>query len=119
MPTARDLRDRVRFERRTETPDGYGNTVAGWATLFERWAALKPTTPRKTGSEEVLQARRQGVAFFDLWVRHDSQTVTITPADRVVDARDPTRIFDIQFNEDMDGRRTWRLLQLQKGANPG
>jgi head-tail adaptor len=120
MPTARDLRDRVRFERRAATSDGLGNTQGAWATLIEsRLASLKPRTVGRGDSEAVLGQRLQGTAIFDLWVRYDSETAGVTTDDRVVDARDPTRTFAIRFTQDMDRRRQWLLMQVELGVADG
>ncbi len=112
-----DLRDKVRFERRADGDDGHGNAEANWATTgVVRSASLLPTR----GGEAVQAARLTGTASWDLWVRSDSGTRSITEGDRVVDERDPTRVFNIVFGPaDMDGRREWLLLQLTSGQADG
>ncbi len=111
-----DLTDKVRFERRAESDDGYGNTEAGWTVLVaERSVRLRPTR----GGEQVIAARAQGVAAYDLWVRRDSGTLSVEVGDRAVDARDDRRTFNIKFIGDMDGRRTWLLMQLELGTADG
>lgn len=113
---AGDLRDLVRFERRVPAADGYGNDQDGWATLVERCAAhLEPTR----GGEQVIADRLQGQASFDLWVRSDAVTRQLTPDDRAVDLRDPSRVFAIAFVQDMDRKGRWLLLQLTLGGADG
>lgn len=113
---AGDLRARVSFERRGEGEDEYGNPVTGWLPLnIERAASLTPTR----GGETVQAGRIAGTASWDCWVRNDSGTRTINTGDRVVDARDPTRTFNIAFAEDMDGDGQWILLQLTSGTVNG
>lgn len=117
-----ELIHRVRFERRTPVDDGYGNKRGGWATLIEfRSALLTPTRPRAAAAsnEPVIAARQQGIAIWDLWVRYDSATLGVTTDDRVVDARDASRTFNIKFKADMDGRKTWLLMQLEQGTADG
>lgn len=117
MPTARDLRERIRVDRRSQTPTARGGQ-GDWETLIDsRRASLKPRPIG--GDESVLAARVQGTAMFDCWVRYDSDTATIRPDDRVVDLRDTSRVFNVRFAQDMDGRRTWILMQLELGVAEG
>lgn len=113
---AGDLRHRVKFQRRAAGDDEYGNPVEGWADLgVVRSASLTPTR----GGEDVQAGRVAGKASWDCWVRNDSGTRQITTSDRVVDARDPSRAFNIRFIGDMDGDRTWLLMQLESGGVSG
>lgn len=113
---AGQLTERVTFERRAVTADGYGNSEGDWATLITgRDVSLRPSR----GSEQVIAARQQGVSMWDLWVRYDRATAAVTPGDRVVDARNTARTFNVKFAEDMDGQRTWILMQLEQGAADG
>lgn len=114
---AGDLRQKVSFQRRPTTDDGYGNVDGDWADLdIERWASLTPTK----GGESVQAGRLAGAASWDLWVRNDSGTRTVATGDRVVDERDPTRTFNIVFGPaDMAGDGKWLLLQLQSGVADG
>lgn len=126
MPSARDLRDRVRFERRAAAQNDLGGTSGDWETLIEsRFASLTPVPIGRRAGEEVLAQRLQGVGLFDLWVRSDSQTRTVTTDDRVVDARDATRVFAIRWAQDARGLggvkrgREWILMQLEQGTADG
>lgn len=114
---AGDLRDRVKFQRRAEGDDGYGNTEGSWGDLgVERDCSLVPTR----GGEAVQAGRLAGTASWDLWVRADSGTKSLTVGDRVVDARNPARVLNIVFGPaDMDGRNTWLLLQCMTGQADG
>jgi head-tail adaptor len=114
-PPVGDLRERVIFQRRETVADGYGNTEGDWVELGRRAARLRPTR----GGEQIIAGRAQGVSLWDLWVRCDSLTRAVTTDDRVADALDPARVFNIRFAEDMDGKRQWILLQLEKGAADG
>lgn len=111
------LRQKVGFARRSEVDDGAGNRRGEWSGLdIERSASLTPTR----GGESVQAARLSGSATWDLWVRNDSQVRTITTADRVYDARQPLRTFNIVFGpEDMDGDGHWLFLQLTSGGGDG
>lgn len=120
------MRDRLRFQRRTQGDDGFGNLDGAWGELTPavvRFCDLKPTR----GGEEIQSARLSGSALFDCWVRSDSGTRAIRPGDRAVDERGlvggkvtaATRVFNVRFNEDMDGRDRWRLIQLESGVADG
>lgn len=113
---AGDLRQKVKFQRRREGEDGFGNPVGGWEDLgIVRAASLTPTR----GGEAVEAGRVAGTALWDCWVRSDSGTRTLLNGDRAVDARDETRTFNIAFVGDMDGDRAWLLLQLKSGGADG
>lgn len=113
---AGDLRHRVEFQRRAEGDDGYGNPLQGWADLgISRACSLVPTR----GGESVQAGRVAGTASWDCWVRNDSGTRSLRTGDRAIDARDPSRTFNIVFVGDMDGDRTWLLVQLASGGPSG
>jgi head-tail adaptor len=107
-----DLRDKVRFERRAEVADGFGNFEGDWRSLGEARASLNPTR----GGETVIAGRLQGKASWDLWVQSSALTRSLTPGDRVVDVRDPRRVFNIRWSGDLDGDRRWLLVQLEQGV---
>lgn len=113
---AGDLRAKVKFQRRASGTDDYGNPVSGWADLgIERRASLLPAR----GGEHVQAGRIAGKAQWDCWVRSDSGTRTINAGDRIVDARDASRTFNISFVGDMDGDRRWLLIQAESGGADG
>lgn len=121
MPTARDLRDRVVFQRRGTGDDGAGGTLGPWTELVgSRFAQLKPRAAAGAGAEAVIAQRLQGVMLFDLWVRYDSETVTVRTDDRVVNARDTTQVFNVRAGPtDIDRRRQWLLFLLEQGVADG
>lgn len=113
---AGDLKHRVSFSRRKEGGDIYGNPVQGWEPLnISRAASLLPTR----GSETVQSDRLSGRVQWDCWVRSDSGTRSLQTGDRMIDARDPDRTFNIGFIGDMDGDRTWLLIQAVSGGADG
>lgn len=117
MPSARDLRQRIRVERRSQTATARGG-LGDWETLITSRRAKLTPRPVTGNPETVLAARSQGTAIFDCWLRNDSETSTIRPDDRLVDARDG-RIFNVRFAQDMDGRGNWLLLQCDLGVADG
>lgn len=115
MPHASDLRQSVRVERRSQTLTARGG-LGAWETLIT--SRRVQLTPRRAASnaEQVIAARLQGVAVFDCWMRWDSETATIRADDRLVDRDDTSRVFNIRFAEDFDGRKKWLLLQVELGV---
>lgn len=106
---------RLKFQRRTTTPDAYGNEEGAWADLgVERYGELKPTR----GGEDVQASRLSGRTLFDFWTQADAGTRGIGPGDRAVDVR-TGRLFNVRFNEDMDGQNEFRLIQLESGVADG
>ncbi|GJD58145.1 phage head closure protein [Methylobacterium dankookense] len=112
MPQAGDLRERVVFQSRAATDDGYGNTVTGaWTSRFERAAQFL----MRPGSEAVTAARLEGQQPVTMIVRFDSQTCTITPAWRAIDKRTGV-VYAIQAAADMERKRQWWTLVCLAGA---
>lgn len=113
---AGDLRQRIGFQRRADTDDGFGNVQGEWTDLgLDRWGSLTPTR----GGETVQAGRLAGMGTWDLWVRNDSGTRSLTVGDRAIDLRSG-QPFNIGFGPaDMDGRRQWLFLQLTSGGADG
>lgn len=112
------LRDKVKFQRRSTVIDDYGNEESTWADLspaVERSCSLSPTR----GGETVIAGRLSGTALWDCWVRDDTGTRSVKVGDRAVDMRDASRVWNVRFNEDMTGKRAWRLIQLESGVAAG
>ena len=109
------MNDRLKFQRRTTTPDAYGNEEGAWADLgIERYGELKPTR----GGEDVQASRLSGRTLFDFWTPADDGTTSIGPGDRAIDVR-TQRTFNVRFNEDMTGQNQERLIQLESGVADG
>lgn len=114
------MRDRVTFQRRTRTQTSLGGVGGGWQDLFaSRAACLVPVKPYRKDAIEVVGARPQALALYELWVLFDSETATVVSDDRVVDARNPARLFKIRFSEDMGRRGVWLFFQLELGGANG
>lgn len=116
-PTSAELRDKVRFERRA----GQGN-VGG--VVKTDWAAAgvvrSARVQARFGGEGVLAARQTGNQPVEITVRWDSGTRTITTDDRVVDDRDPTRIWAIRSIAEAEaGRDRWLNMLCEAGGTDG
>lgn len=114
---AGDLRQRVKFQRRLVADDTYGNTISGaFSDLgVSRACSLSPTR----GGESVQAGRLAGTASWDIWVRHDSGTLSLRVGDRAINERDASQTFNIVFIGDMDGRLAWLLIQATTGGADG
>ena len=135
IPRIGDLRESVRIERRattTETtfdddaPYGddaphYGEAVDdGLGNVEGHWTTLVPARPAKIsprrGGEDVQAARLSGREPFDVWLRRDPLSAAIAVGDRVVDARDETRVFNIRWVGNLDERGRFLVLQCEAGV---
>jgi len=109
------LRDRLHFQRRADAPDGWGGTIPGagdFATVFTLDAALRPLR----GTETVMQARLQGRQPWVVTVRNCRLMKDVTPAWRLVDARNTNRVFGISAAPvDPDGKRQWIDILVTEG----
>lgn len=83
---AGDLYYRVHCQRRVERDDGYGNTVAEFATQFTVRAAYR----HLRGGESVIASRLANKHPMLITVRASNQTRQITSDWRLIDERDET-----------------------------
>lgn len=112
--TAGRLLDKVTFERKKKLGDTYGNEVTGpWEAQFTRSAEIRPLR----GGETVLAARLSGTQPVLIIVRYDSQTRTITPDWRAVDAREGT-VYAIESASDIERAKEWFTITGQSGVAP-
>ena len=110
------LRERVRFERRSEVSDGAGNHVANWASLIaKRWAQIRPLR----GGEEVVAAKLQSAGLVEVWVRSDPDTRGVRPDDRIVDLSNTARPLNIRYIENPDQRDKMLKMVCEYGVASG
>lgn len=116
-PGAGQLRRRVEFQRRgPQGNDGGVVTGGAWATLDRsRRGRLLPIQ----GREQVQADRLAGISAWELTVRADDLTRSITTDDRVVNARDLNQVFAIRTKLDLEGRGRWFVLTLEAGTEDG
>jgi head-tail adaptor len=101
MLKAGDLRDRVTFQKRTATDDGYGNPISGdFTDQFTVWAQTSNIAP---GARRSSRQRLAGTQPVTIVVRSSSQTRLVTTAWRAVNARSG-EIYNLQTAANMDGR---------------
>jgi hypothetical protein len=89
MPTAGDLRERVRFE--AQALDENGDRNGAWGTVdadrITMAAGIKTLLGSVRGAEEVMSERLQGRQPVVITVRNCAATRTIDTTWRAVDAR--------------------------------
>lgn len=73
------LNKRIEIQAVTETEDGYGGITEAWATVFKRWANVRPVG----GREPYINDQRLAELSLVVTVRYDSSTKTITPKHRI------------------------------------
>jgi head-tail adaptor len=110
------LRERLSFQQRGDSDDGWGNVQPGagdWETQFTISAALKP----RVGSESVDAARLQGRQPYVCTVRYSKAMSKVTTAWQIVDARDASRVLAVVSPfADPDGRNRWMEALVMDGA---
>lgn len=116
-PRTAELRDKVRFERRSGKGNVGGVIKADWTALgIERSARVVA----RMGGEGVLAARMTATQPVEITVRFDSQTRTVTADDRVVDVRDPTRVWAVKSIAEVEGGRDrWLNSLCEAGGTDG
>lgn len=141
FPAIGDMRERIRIERRGRLVDGsivWDDIQAAWDQSDADWsgddgdgagnyesswlefiASRSAAIHVRRGGEGVQAARLQGVDVYDVWVRIDNETAQIRTGDRIVDLRDPSRIFGIAFAGNLDRRGRYLLLQCRLGGAEG
>lgn len=106
------LRERLEFQKRTTSPDEYGNEQTAWMTVFTDAAGL---TPLK-GSETVIAARLTGTQPYIIRIRGSAAARAVTTAWRAVDARNPTRIFNIRSAANFDAKNAYIEFMADDGV---
>jgi head-tail adaptor len=110
---AGQLREKLLFQRRAVVDDGMGNEQAGdWETQFTAAADLIPLR----GGEPVIAARLAGVQPFVIRTRSCVTARAVTTAWRAVDARNPSRIFNITSAANVDQKNAYLDLMATQGV---
>lgn len=102
----------LHFQRREAVEDDYGNTEASFVTVFTDGAELIPLK----GSESVIAARLTGTQPYVVRVRSNSNTRAVGPAWRILDARNPSRVFNITAIADMTQKNAYLDIMATEGV---
>lgn len=105
------MRERVRFERRQTSSDGYGNTVDSWNAITTVAARIRPMSRGET----VLASKLQGTRTTEIIVRSSSLTRGLTPDDRAVDTRS-NDIWNIRAIENRDEHEEYLTIVCETGV---
>lgn len=101
---------RVNCQKTVDVLDELGNPVPGggkWETQFTVLAAFEP----KTGGEQVLAGRLQGVQAYIVTIWQSEDTRKITAGWRLVDSDNPARTFNIRSLFDPDRLKLEMLVE--------
>lgn len=106
--------DQVLFDDGGESlGDGAGNYELEWVELIPSRSAF---IQARRGGEAVIAGRLAAVKAYDIWMLCDPMTSRIREGDRLIDARDGSRIFAIRFAEPIDDERRWMFIQAEEGV---
>lgn len=109
------LRELVTIERRAGTPDGFGNVVAGWASLVTNEPAeIRPLR----GGEDVQAQKLSANGLIEVTVRYSTRTSQILETDRLKNAR-TGRPMNIRYIEQPDMRRKFLKIVCEYGVADG
>ncbi|HYD66172.1 head-tail adaptor protein [Azospirillum sp.] len=111
MPRARQLRERVAFEKRSVVSDGFGNVRGEFEQQFVCAAAIVA----KFGGEAVTAARLSGQQPVVITVRQVGATAEITTDWRARDVRTGV-IYNIRSIADPDAGGQWLEMLCQSGV---
>lgn len=115
MTFSGELKHKVAFQVHTESnpdsPRDYGNVFSDWVTSFERRAAFK----HLRGGETIIAARLEGRHTQIIRVRASTETRSVTPEWRIVDARDQT-VYNIRDVTPTEGDNAWLDFLVEKGV---
>lgn len=110
--SAGELTSVVRIERREIVSDGMGNREG----VYQSYLSGIPAKVRHVrGGEVVQQARRAAISNVDVFVRQDSDTLSIVAQDRLIDERAGTS-YEILWVGDVEGDGQFLLLSCQSGG---
>lgn len=111
-PRAGDLRDRIAIERNFRVSDDLG----GWTDVWQTAAAsIRAKVTAQRGGEAVQSLRLSGTTPYDIIVRADAVTQSITSGDRVVLLATGERL-NVKWAGSLDeGRTAWFLLVCVAG----
>lgn len=115
-PGAGELRQRVRFEKRTSAENDGGIVRSDWGVLIDsRRVQLLPVR----GGEATAAMRATGQDLWTLVVRSCSATRAVTTDHRVASLDQPGVVFDIRSVLDLEGRGRWLVMTLERGKGDG
>lgn len=111
-PGSGELRDRVTIRRRSSVRDDMGGIVDAWTVIA---TAIPAKISATRGGESVQAMRLSGTAPFDITVRLNATTSTISAADMVVNDRTGERMAVKWAGCLEDCRKSWLSIAAVAG----
>lgn len=109
------MRELVKFQRRTASADGYGNTLSVFADLYGPvYARLRPLK----GVEQSVDGRLSGVSDFEVTVRWTAALAGVTTEDRIIHARTGVT-YNIVATQNPDERNAQLSFIVKSGTSEG
>jgi head-tail adaptor len=109
---AGSLRDRITVTRASEAPNGKGGKMKVTAVIADSVPAS--ITVKRGG--EVVQAQRLGAQTpYEIVVRYDANTATITSRDTITDGNGVVYAIDWIGSLD-EGRKRWLVIEAKTGT---
>ena len=105
------MRERMKFQERSQSPDGYGNFENVWTDKFARAAEIIPLK----GGEEVLAARLSGVQPVIIRIRYSTEASAIASHWKAVDARTDAT-YNITSIINIDQKKRYLDLMATRGV---
>lgn len=105
-PDAGDLRERVKIQAETETPNDSGGGEPSWSDVATVWAQILPVR----GDEQIEAQRTESVVLWYVTIRYRAG---VTAANKLVWKGQG---MNIRAVVDPDGRRTWLRLTAETGV---
>ena len=109
------MRERIAFDKRSASADGFGNTKGEWVEQFAVRARRLPLT----GGEDVMAGRLAGKQSFVLQIRSSSVTRAIDTAWRARDTRGHGAVYNIRTITNRDERSEYLDLLVEQGVADG
>jgi len=83
------LRHKITFQKKTETPDGYGGQTIAWIDVATRRAEIQPIN----GKEYIAANSEQAESNIRITLRYDTALLDLSPAWQISQG---SKIYDIQ-----------------------
>ena len=106
------MRELINFQQRAPVIDGYGNTVAGWATVLGPfYARIRPLK----GVEQMVDQRLSGVSDYEITVGSIAALLAVTTEWRIQHARTGVT-YNIIATQNPDERNAQLAFTVKSGT---
>lgn len=113
---AGQLRERVYFQRRGTTDDGYGNEEGAFERFYPAGSgSVSAEIMPVRGGEQILAARLTGTTMFEVTLRWCSGLANLQADDRCINAR-TGEVYNIRSIVNPDMKSRWLALTCELGV---